>query len=216
MLEPLAGWTVGVTADRRAAEQVAMLERRGASVRCGPVIRTFPLDAEAGLRATTADLVSRPPDLLVATTAIGIRSWFASAWTWGAGERLPGCLGEARILARGPKAAAAVTGEGLGVAWKAPGETMRSVLDHLLAQPLAGRRVAVQLPGRPQPWFTAALRAAGAEVVEVAVYSATLPADGGPAHRLIDALLAGELDAVTLTTPQALTNLLDIAGPRRE
>lgn len=33
----LEGWTVGVTADRRAEEQVELLVRRGARVMCGPV-----------------------------------------------------------------------------------------------------------------------------------------------------------------------------------
>src|SRR5436309_3005375 len=129
-MEPLAGWTVAVTADRRAAEQIAMLERRGASVLHGPVIRTLPLGPEAGLRAATAELVDRPPDVLVVTTGIGVRSWFASSWTWGLGEGLPDALAETQILARGPKAAAAVIGEGLGVHWRADGETMADVLDH--------------------------------------------------------------------------------------
>ena len=216
VLEPLAGWTVGVTGDRRAAEQVALLERRGATVVCGPVIRTLPLGPEAGLQAATSDLLARPPDVVVATTAIGMRSWFASAWTWGLGERLSQCLAGAQIVARGPKAAAAVAGEGLEVTWKPIGETLQDVLDYLLARPTMGLRIAVQLAGRPQPWFAAALRAAGAEVVELAVYSWILPPDPDPASRLVDALLAGELDAVTLTTSHALTNLLDIAGPRRE
>ena len=39
-LEPLAGFTVAVTADRRADEQAALLSRLGATVVHGPVIRT--------------------------------------------------------------------------------------------------------------------------------------------------------------------------------
>ena len=40
---PLAGYTIGVTADRRAEEQAQLLERRGARVLHGPTIRTLPL-----------------------------------------------------------------------------------------------------------------------------------------------------------------------------
>ena len=39
----MSGFLVGVTADRRAAEQIAMLERRGATVLHGPAIRTHPV-----------------------------------------------------------------------------------------------------------------------------------------------------------------------------
>jgi uroporphyrinogen-III synthase len=40
---PLAGFTVGVTAARRAAELTALLERRGAEVMNAPAIRIVPL-----------------------------------------------------------------------------------------------------------------------------------------------------------------------------
>src|SRR5690242_6702881 len=39
-LQPLEGYTVGVTADRRASEQAELLRRRGARVLDGPTIAT--------------------------------------------------------------------------------------------------------------------------------------------------------------------------------
>jgi uroporphyrinogen-III synthase len=150
---------------------------------------------------------------LVVTTGIGVRSWFASSWTWGLGDGLPEALAETQILARGPKAAAAVIGEGLTVHWRAPGETMADVLDHVLTLPLAGRRVAVQLSGRAEADFVAALQAAGATVIELAVYEWVLPEPSQPARRLIQALIGGELDAITFTSPHAVANLLTLAGP---
>jgi len=50
---PLAGFTVGVTAARRADELGALLERRGATVVHGPAIRIVPLPDDAELRAAT-------------------------------------------------------------------------------------------------------------------------------------------------------------------
>ena len=211
-MEPLAGWTVAVTADRRASEQIEMLERRGASVVHGPVISTLPFGPETGLRAATAELVARPPDVLVASTGIGIRSWFASSWSWGLGEPLLAALGATRILARGPKAAAAVVGEGLPVHWRAPDETLAGVLDHLGQGSLDSMRIAVQLPGRRPPGFVDTLRAAGAAVIELAVYQWVLPDRPEPAQRVVDAVIAGELDALTFTSADAVTNLLYLAG----
>ncbi len=45
---PLTGFTIGVTAARRAEEFTALLERRGAAVMHAPAIRIIPLvdDAE--------------------------------------------------------------------------------------------------------------------------------------------------------------------------
>lgn len=191
-----------------------MLERRGATVLHGRVIRTLPLGPEAGLRAATEALVTDPPDVLVVTTGIGVRSWFASSWTWGLGDDLPEALAGTEIVARGPKAAAAILGEGLDVAWRAPDETLAAVLERLRSGPLDGRRVAVQMPGRRQAWFTEALRAAGADVVELDVYEWVLPAAPQAAERLVESLVEGEVDAVTFTCAYAVTNLLALAGPR--
>ena len=38
-MDPLAGWTVAVTAERRAAEQVGLLQGRGATVLLAPTVR---------------------------------------------------------------------------------------------------------------------------------------------------------------------------------
>ena len=65
---PLAGFTVGVTAARRADELGAMLERRGAAVQHAPALRIVPLADDTQLLAATRELVARPPDITVATT----------------------------------------------------------------------------------------------------------------------------------------------------
>jgi len=215
-VEPLAGWTVAVTADRRAAEQIMMLERRGATVIHAPVIRTLPLGPEAGRQEATAELIARPPDVLVAATGIGIRAWFGSSWTWGMGQPLADALAATTVVARGPKAAAAVVGEGLEVSWRASSETLGEVLEHLLAEDLAGRRVAVQLPGEPKEWFVGALRSAGAQVVELPVYLWNRPDPQRPSARLVQSILAGEIDVVTFTSAPAVRNFVALAGQDHE
>lgn len=218
-MEPLAGWTVAVTADRRSAEQIELLERRGAAVVHVPTIQTQPLGPEEGLRAATAELVERPPDVLVATTGVGVRGWFASSWSWGAADDLHDALaGNTQILARGPKAAAAIIGEGLPVHWRAPGATTAEILEHLVGpdRGIRGRRVAVQLPGRRDAGFTSALRQAGADVIELPVYRWLRPEPSASTRRLVELIAGGEVDAVTFTCAFAVTNLLDLAGPDRD
>lgn len=48
---PLAGFTVGVTADRRRDELAALLERRGARVVLAPALRIIPIANDIELRA---------------------------------------------------------------------------------------------------------------------------------------------------------------------
>ncbi|MDQ3504855.1 MAG: uroporphyrinogen-III synthase, partial [Actinomycetota bacterium] len=67
----LAGYTVGVTAARRAEELGTMLERRGATVLQGPALRIVALTDDTDLLEATRGLIARPPDVTVATTGIG-------------------------------------------------------------------------------------------------------------------------------------------------
>src|SRR3982750_2081608 len=108
MNEPLAGFTIGVTAARRPDELIAMRERKGASVIHGPAIRILPLPDDAELHQATSHLVAAPVDVVVATTAIGFRGWFEAAEGWGLASRLHRSLEGAVVLPRGPKAKGAV------------------------------------------------------------------------------------------------------------
>lgn len=208
----LVGWTVGITADRRAEEQAELLTRRGARVVAGPAIRTLPLGANEGLRAAIEAVVAAPPDVVVLTTGLGTRGWFEAADAAGLGDRLLAALGDAEVVARGPKAAGAATTIGLDVVWQAPGGTGREVVAHLAAAGVAGRRVAVQLDGGTGTPVGDALRRLGAEVVDVPVYRWQLPDDAEPALRLIAAACDGRLDAVTFTAAPALHNLFRVAA----
>jgi uroporphyrinogen-III synthase len=92
------------------------------------------------------------------------------------------------------------------------------VLNHLAVRPLQGVRIAVQLHGEPLAWFLDALRAQGAEVIEVPVYRSVLPEDPTPLTRLIGTIASRGVDAVAFTSAAATTNLLRVAerGNRTE
>ncbi|GAA2798500.1 uroporphyrinogen-III synthase [Kitasatospora paracochleata] len=211
---PLSGWTIGITAARRADELAALLQRRGATVLRAPALRIVPLADDTELLAATRDLVAAPPDLAVATTGIGFRGWIEAAEGWGLGDDLIATLGKARVLARGPKAKGAIRAAGLREEWSPDSESSVEVLEHLLEQGVDGRRIAVQLHGAPLRDFVESLRAAGAEVVEVPVYRWLPPADPGPLDRLLDACCSGALDAVTFTSAPAAISLLARAAER--
>ncbi|GAA3232442.1 uroporphyrinogen-III synthase [Streptomyces thermocoprophilus] len=211
---PLAGFTVGVTAARRADELGALLQRRGASVLHAPALRIVPLSDDGELLAATKQLIDHAPDVVVATTAIGFRGWVEAAEGWGAGRSAAGaaaCRGAA-----GPW----TQGEGRGTGrraledWSPSSESMAEVLDRLLEEGVDGRRIAVQLHGEPLPGFVEALREGGAEVVGVPVYRWMPPEDISPLDRLLDATVSRGVDAVTFTSAPAAVSLLNRAEER--
>jgi uroporphyrinogen-III synthase len=208
---PLAGFTVAVTTDRRQDELAGLLERCGARVVVAPALRVVPTPDDADLRAATMTCVDKPLDIVVLTTAIGLRGWLDAAQGWGLADALRGRLTAAHLVVRGSQTRAAVRAAGLvedGVA-----DSGDAVQDHLLSRGVAGQRVAVQLHGDPRPDFCAALRTTGADVLEIPVFGWGPPTDPAPLRRLVD-LIGGRLvDAVTFTSALAARSLLDAGGP---
>lgn len=202
---PLAGRVVGVTADRRWEEQARLFETRGATVVHGPTMRTVDLTQDPELRRATEALIADPPDVLVATTGMGVRMWLEAADSWGLRPALVDALRAAAVVARGAKSQSALRQAGLEVAWRAPKETMTEVVDHVAG--LGAGRVAVQLfePDESYEWD-------GADVVDVPVYRWLLPHDPEPARALAARVVAGEVDVVTFTSQPAVHHLFRLAA----
>ena len=209
---PLTGFTVAVTAARRREELTALLTRRGARVIEAPAIRIIPTGDDDLLRAATEVCITQPPDVVVATTGIGFRGWMEAADGWGLGEALRTQLGRAELLVRGPKAKGAVRAAGLAEAWSPESESTDEVLQRLLLEGVAGRRVAVQLHGEPLPGVVDALERAGACVVQVPVYRWVPADDIRPLGRLVEQLVAGQVDCLTFTSAPAVASMLTVAA----
>jgi uroporphyrinogen-III synthase len=210
-LEPLAGFTVAVTAARRSEELTALLTRRGARVIEAPAIRIVPTHDDEQLLAATRGCVTNPPDVVIATTGIGFRGWMEAADGWGLGEQLRSCFASSELLTRGPKAKGAVRAAGLAETWSPDSEASDEVLARLLAEGVQGRRVAVQLHGEPLPELTGALREAGADVVEIPVYRWVPAADLRPLRRLVEQVVSGQVDCITFTSAPAVASTLNVA-----
>ncbi|HET8617488.1 MAG TPA: uroporphyrinogen-III synthase [Acidimicrobiales bacterium] len=210
-LEEMSGFLVGVTADRRAAEQIAMLERRGATVLHGPAIRTHPVAVGGELAAAVESLIARPPEVTVLSTGIGVRGVVEAAEVLGRAEALVDALAGSRVFARGPKAHGAAVTAGVPVHWSSPSGVSGEILAELGRSGIAGVRVAVQLDGaRTQP-LAATLADLGADVVAIPVYRWSLPEDPAPALRLVQAVAERRVDAVTFTARPQIESLCEIA-----
>lgn len=216
-LEPLAGFTVAVTADRRADEQAALLSRLGATVVHGPVIRTESVTDRATLLEATRSLVDRRPDVVILTTAVGVRAWLTEADSVELGDDLLEVLSGPVVLARGRSVSGVAMATGIDVTWTAPSGRYSELIAHLESEKFhgleAGTRIAVQLDGSGDLRLAESVAelSPGIDVIPVPVYRWELPEDTQPAHRVIASVVDGTVDAVTFTSPPAVRNFVTLA-----
>ena len=209
--EVLRGFRVGVTADRRADDLIAALERRGAQVLHAPAVTVAPNEQDGALVIDTREVIMARPDVMLVTTGYGMRRWFEVADAAGLGAELTAVLEQARIFARGPKAHGAVRAAGLLDAEVSEMETTASLVDAMIAAGLTGRSVAIQLHGFTDDIQLARLREVSTSVLTVTPYRWARPSARERLPRLIRAACLRQLDAVTFTSAPAAKAVLDTA-----
>ena len=210
---PLAGFRVGVTSHRRAQDLIDALERRGAEVLHAPALKIDAVDQDVALLEATRAIVQARPEVLVVTTAYGMRRWCEAADAAGIGEELLQVLAACRIFVRGPKARGAVRAAGLNDVGISADETTATLVDMLIADDgVRGKKVAVQLHGYADVVQLDRLREAGAQtVLTVTPYRWVRPDGPDPLPRLIEAVCHRELDVVTFTSAPAVDALWSTA-----
>jgi uroporphyrinogen-III synthase len=211
-IEPLVGFTVAITAERRRDELATLLTRRGACVVEATCLRILPVEDDGTLRAATVECLRRPVDYLVATTAVGMRGWFSASASWGVGDELHRHLEAATIITRGPKVKGAVRAAGLAEQWSPESESNAEVLEHMRGLDLADRRVVVQLHATEPRGLVEELGRLGADVLPLQVYRCEPPVDLEPMLRLVGLVIDRKVDAVTFTSVAAVEHLLAVAG----
>ncbi|BDZ64706.1 uroporphyrinogen-III synthase [Agromyces mangrovi Wang et al. 2018] len=209
--DQLDGFRIGVTSDRRSAELVAALERRGASVLHAPTIRMTGARDDAVVVEETGAIIAARPSVLLATTSYGMRRWFEAADAAGLGDEVLDVLGEARILVRGPKARGAIRAADLDDHGMSERETTASLIDLVLRDDVDGQAIAVQLHGYTDKAQLERLTAAGATVYPVAPYRWQAHEDQARVAKLVEAICTEALDAVTFTSAPAVEALFEAA-----
>jgi len=204
--QTLAGRTVAVPEGRELEVFAAMLERRGASVLRCPLIAIRDAPDPAPVLDFARALAQQRFDDLILTTGEGLRRILGCIARHEPGLRdaFLAALTRVRKITRGPKPARALRELGLKPDLAPEPPTTAGIIANLSAEPLAGRRVAVQLygsePNRPLLGF---LERAGATVQTVAPYVYADAADDQAVQGLLARLAAGEVDAIAFTsTPQ--------------
>lgn len=210
----LAGKTIAITASRRSDEQVAAFERQGARTLVAPTVRIVPVADDTQLHAATDFILAHPPKVLLVTTGYGLNGWFDSARERGLEEELREALKSTTILVRGAKGRGAVRSLGFEDSGMAAEERTASLVTLALEHGVAGKHVVIQQHGSPDIAQEQRLVEAGAQVTAVVPHRWEQPDRPELVDHLIDALLAGELDAVTFTAAPAVSALFEAAQKR--
>jgi uroporphyrinogen-III synthase len=208
----LDGCTIVIAVDRRSLELAAALERHGAAVRQAPALTIVPHIDDDALVASTRALIAHPPEVVVATTGVGFRGWMEAADEAGLLDELHAALSGAQIVARGPKARGAIQQAGLTADWVAESETSAELGEYLLAEGVAGRRIAVQHHGSGADGLDELFEEAGADVVSLTVYRWGPPPDAVAVCRSVAATAQGEVDAVLFTSAPGAAEWLAAAA----
>ena len=144
-MDPLAGWTVAVTAERRACEQVELLQRRDATVLLAPVHRLSAPGPDPGLTRLRDAAALRELDAITFTSQAAARNLAR----WGGPELLDRLVAAGVICACvGPLTARAALAAGLPGVVVAEPNRFGSMIG-LLAEHLGRRGREFELAGLP-------------------------------------------------------------------
>jgi uroporphyrinogen-III synthase len=213
--DQLEGFRIGVTSDRRSGDLIDALVRRGAQVLHAPTLRMANAVSDDPVIEDTRAIIAARPDVLLATTAYGVRRWFEVADAAGLGEALLEALTDTAILVRGPKARGGIRAAGLNDVGMSAEETTESLIDEVLKTRPAGLTVVVQLHGFLNRSQLDRLRDAHDRVLTVEPYRWIEPDETDErVDRLIEATCSGGLDCITFTSAPAVHALFAAAEVR--
>lgn len=209
----LSGLRVCSFESRKGNEMRALLERQGAIVTIAPSMREIPIEQNPEAFAFAEQLFAGTIDLILFLTGVGTKALAETLDSRYERSTFLGALENCTIVVRGPKPAAVLREWRVRIDHQVPEpNTWRELLTLLDEKsPVAGRTVAVQEYGQPNPELYEGLLERQANVVRVPVYRWALPEDTAPLQSAIRATIHGEIDVLLFTSAHQLRNVLEVA-----
>jgi uroporphyrinogen-III synthase len=213
----LAGLRVLCFESRRGQEMAKLISSYGGEPVVAPSMQEVTLKDNPEALNFARKLAEGGFDVIIFLTGVGTRALVRLVEAHDLKQKFVDALKRAKVVARGPKPAAALSELGVPVTVPVPEpNTWREVLAALDARKnlisLKGSRVAVQEYGASNPELLAGLKDRGAAVTRVPVYEWALPADTGPLRDSVQAIVSGRVDIAFFTTSVQVQHLLRIAA----
>ncbi|MDA7979740.1 MAG: uroporphyrinogen-III synthase [Pirellulales bacterium] len=197
---------------RRAEEMRHLIERHGGQAFVSPSMREIPFGQNPAAKTFGRKIIAGEVDVVIFLTGVGLRHLIDEVSTHFDRGKFLAQLGEKTIVVRGPKPAIALRELGLAADFRAAEPNTWRELLHVIDEkvPLAGKTVAVQEHGQPNPSLTDALRSRGADVTNVTVYRWDLPEDLAPLQDNVVAIAQGNRDIAIFTSAHQVVNMLKV------
>lgn len=208
----MQGKRVAILESRLGRQLGDLVVKHGGEPFHAPALAEVPDVDSAFIARLIHDQEARPASFVVFQTGVGTHALFKATDELGATDRLLELLERMTVVVRGPKPTAALRSRSvrIDISAREPFTTVE-VLDALRPVSLDGERVIVQRYGVSNVELEEALKARGAQVVEITTYRWSLPEDTQPLVDLLDALERHEIDAVTVTNAAQVYNLFAVA-----
>jgi uroporphyrinogen-III synthase len=195
---------------RRSAETAELIRRNEGEPIVAPSMREVPLERNEEALAFGRRLLAGEFDMMIFLTGVGTRQLMKVLATQFEPQQIVDALQRLTRVARGPKPTAALRELGAPPQIIAPEpNTWREVMASIEGRP--ERRIAVQEYGRPNQELVEALRAIGAQVTQVPVYTYELPEDLEPLRCAVTQLTQEGVEVTLFTTGQQVVHLMQIA-----
>ncbi len=197
---------------RRESELASLVRRHGGEPIGVPALREVERDCRREVERA-ALLFEQTPEapVVILATGVGLERWLAVARP-DQRDTLRHGLARSTIVCRGPKPIAVLKREGLPVHVRAePPHTTAELLKALEVVQVANRDVIYVHDGGGLRTVPESLVQRGARVLEIQPYEWALPADLEPLRGLVRAVVAGEVDAVAITTQIQAKHLFEVA-----
>jgi len=205
---------VAILESRLGPQMVELVTKHGGLPMHAPALSEVVDVDPAAVDRLVRDAQVRPAKLAIFQTGVGTRALFAATDALAITQSLLDLLAAATVAVRGPKPTAALRTRKVRIDLSARDPfTTHEVLEALQNTPIEGERVIVQRYGVTNVELEDALKARGAEVIEIPTYKWAVPEDTRPLIELMDALARREIDAVAFTNAAQVHNLFAVARP---
>ena len=210
----LNGRVVAFVEARMPDAMAGLIRRHGGVPLAAPVLQENYLTDSPEVRQAVADVCAGRVDTAIFLTGVGANAMLSIADAMGRQDEFIAALQEISVVARSPKPGRVLRRHQIPITVMPPEPYTSADLTAALAAselPLDGRQVIVQRYGGPDAELPTYLRQQGALSRELVLYDWNLPDDHAPAVAMIDAMVAGQVDALAFTSRPQVPNLLAIA-----